>query len=309
MEQKHLISLMDWAADDIKEVLTLAHQLKAKVREGSLEQPLSGKTLALIFEKASMRTRVSFEVAATQLGGSTLYLSKSDVNLGKREPVKDGARVLSRYVDIVAARVYSHSTVEELARFSSIPVINALSDRYHPCQALADLLTIEEKFGQNRNITICYVGDANNVARSLAIIAIKLGYDYRIAAPKEYQFEQKFISSMEDIAAKTGGNFVQTDVPDEAVTGAEVLYTDTWISMGQEEEYEQRVRDLKPFALDEELCTKAAENHIVMHCLPAYRGNEITDEIIEGPHSVVFDQAENRLHAQRALIQLLMPSW
>ncbi len=303
MKVKHLVTLLDWTADEIRAVLDLAHRMKKDARLGRLSPTLTDKTLALVFEKSSMRTRVSFEVAMAQLGGHSIYLSQSDINLGKREPVKDGARVLSRYVDCIAARVHSHATVEELAAYSTIPVINALSDRVHPCQALADIMTVQERFPAREDVTLAYIGDANNVARSLAIICAKLGFGCRIACPPAYQFDEETLAQ---IRSRARGAFQLTDSPAEAAAGADVLYADTWVSMGDEAEAQQRKRDFEAYRIDSALLGMASEDAIVMHCLPAYRGNEITDEVIEGPHSVVFDQAENRLHAQRALLQVLL---
>ena len=306
MKPKHFLAVSDWTPEDIQGVLKLAHGMKADIRKGPLKHSLAGKTLALLFEKSSLRTRASFEVAMTQLGGATISLPKSDVDLGSREPVKDGARVLSRYVDGIAARVFAHATLEELAAYSTVPVINALSDCEHPCQALADIMTVEERFPNRRDVTVAFIGDANNVARSLALICAKLGYGYRIAAPKGYQFDKAFCDRTRALAMAGGTSFQATDSPAEAAAGAHVLYTDTWISMGQEDEAEKRKRDFRGYCIDARLSQKAAKDHIVLHCLPAYRGSEITDEVIEGPHSAVFDQAENRLHTQRALLHILM---
>ena len=294
---------MDWSPDEIRAVLSLAHQMKRQMREGHLRPTLAGKILALIFEKSSVRTRVSFEVAITQLGGHAIYLSQSDINLGKREPVKDGARVLSRYVDGIAARVYSHATVEELAAYSSVPVINALSDWAHPCQALADITTVQERHPDLAGVTLAFIGDANNVARSLAVICAKLGLKYRLACPAAYQFDRRFLRELESIP---GASIQVTHSPAQAAAGADVLYTDTWISMGQEAEAERRLRDFQSYRIDAALLRLAAKDVMVMHCMPASRGNEITDEVIEGPQSVVFDQAENRLHTQRAVLEVLM---
>ena len=303
MSVKHLVTLSDWAPEEIATLLELAHRLKQDARKGILQPTLTSKTLALVFEKSSMRTRVSFEVAMTQLGGHSIYLAKADINLGKREPVKDGARVLSRYVDGVAARVYSHSTVEELAAHSTVPVINALSDHAHPCQALADIMTVQEKLPDPEGIVVAYIGDANNVALSLGVACAKLGIRYRIACPPAYHFDEQ---ARREILNAGGPPIEATDSPAEAAAGADVIYTDTWVSMGQEDEERQRLRDFEGYCIDASLLALAAEGAIVMHCLPAHRGKEITDEVIEGPQSVVFDQAENRLHAQRALLQMLM---
>jgi ornithine carbamoyltransferase len=302
----HLVTLLDWEADHIRELLDLAVELKGRDREGSLEPTLERKTLALLFEKASMRTRVSFEVAMAQLGGHVTYLSKSDVNLGVREPIKDGARVLSRYVDGIAARTFSHATVEELAAYSTVPVINALSNAAHPCQALADILTIREHVDDVPAARIAFIGDANNVARSLALICAKLGLHFVIASPADYGFPPEVAAQVRDVARASGGSFQITGSPAEAAEGADVLYTDVWTSMGQEDEAEERRRDFAGFCIDSALVGHASAEVIVMHDLPAHRGQEITEEVIEGPHSVVFEQAENRLHAERALLQMLL---
>jgi len=299
----HLITLMDWETERIRELLALAHELKGRARAGTLEPTLRRKTLALLFEKPSMRTRVSFEVAMTQLGGNSIYLSQSDVNLGKREPIKDGARVLARYVDGVAARTFAHATVEELAAYSSVPVINALSDGAHPCQALADVLTIQERFPEPEKARVVFVGDANNVARSLAILCAKLGMDFTVACPPDYSFSEEFVAS---VKSNTGAAPAVCHDPSEAVEGASVVYTDVWTSMGQEAESEARRQAFAGYCVDATLVALAAPDAIVMHDLPAHRGEEITDEVIESPQSAVFDQAENRLHAQRALLQMLL---
>ncbi len=306
MDRRNLVTLLDWEAGEIREVLDLAARTKAEVRRGRFQHMLGGRTLALVFEKASMRTRVSFEVAMTQLGGRSIYLSKSDVDLGRREPVKDGARVLSRYVDAIAARVFEHSTVEQLAAYATVPVINALSNRAHPCQALADMMTIEERLATTDYISVAYIGDANNVAWSLGIICGKLGIDYVLACPEAYRFDADALATLEGIAEAGGASFTLAASPAEAAEGAHVLYTDTWVSMGQEKEAEERRRDFDGYQIDAELVARADEGAIIMHCLPAHRGSEITDEAIESPQSAVFDQSENRLHAQRALLQLLL---
>ncbi len=300
----HLTTLMDWEADRIRKVLDLAHEQK---RHGAPYKPvLERKSLALLFEKASMRTRVSFEVAMTQLGGSVTYLSREDVNLGQREPIKDGARVLSRYVDGIAARTYAHQTVEELAAYSRVPVINALSDKAHPCQALADMVTIEETFDEPGEVKIAFIGDGNNVSASLATACAKLGYHCVVASPTQYALEPEFIEALRRIADGSGGSVRLTDSPAEAADGADVLYTDVWTSMGQEDEAAQRRRAFEGYCVDTRLLSLASPRAIVMHDLPAHRGEEITDQVIEGSHSAVFDQAENRLHAERALLQILL---
>ena len=302
----HLISLVDWDADRIRRLLDLAGTLKVQAMEDALEPTLERKTLALVFEKPSMRTRVSFEVAMTQLGGATTYLSKDDVNLGVREPIKDGARVLSRYVDGVAARVYRHSVVEELAAHSSIPIINALSDLAHPCQALGDIMTIREHMGGLEGVRVAFIGDANNVARSLVVACARLGVPFVIGRPEGYGFDLEFRRQLDEIAAAAGTTVESIASPEEAVAGATVVYTDVWASMGQEEEAEERRRAFRPFQVNGELMSHAADGAVFLHCLPAHRGDEVTDEVMESPQSAVFDQAENRLHAERALLQMAM---
>jgi ornithine carbamoyltransferase len=302
----HLITLLDWETDRVRELLALAHELKARAGEGELEPTLAGKSLALLFEKRSMRTRVSFEVAMTQLGGHAVYLSREDVDLGAREPIKDGARVLSRYVDGIAARVNSHASVEELAAYAEVPVINALSDMAHPCQALADALTIQEHFPDADGVKVAFIGDANNVSRSLAVVCARLGLQFAIAGPIDYGFEAGFAERVGALAAETGATFAAVASPAEAVADADVIYTDVWTSMGQEAEAEERRRAFAGFCVDEELVARAPEHVIVMHDMPAHRGEEITDGVIEGPNAVLFDQAENRLHAERALLQMLL---
>jgi len=306
VKKRHLITLLDWDAAEIRAVLDLAHSMKKDAAKGALPASLAGKTIALVFEKSSMRTRVSFEVGIGQLGGHPIYLSQRDIGLGKREPVKDVARALSRYVDGIIARVYAHATVEQLARHASVPVINALSDAAHPCQALGDLMTIEEKCASLDHVTVAYIGDANNVARSLAVGCARLGIDYRLACPKAYQFNEGSRKEIESLMSNSGASFAVSESPQDAAAGADVLYTDTWVSMGEEAEAEQRLRDFQGYCIDAELVRKASAGVVVMHCLPAYRGNEITEEVIEGAHSAVFEQAENRLHAQRALLHLLI---
>lgn len=265
-----------------------------------------GKILALLFEKPSLRTRVSFEVAMMRLGGKAIYLSPPEVGLGKREPVADVARVLGRYVDIIAARVFSHNSLVELAETANIPVINALSDLEHPCQALADMLTIMEHKGGVKGIKIAYIGDGNNVANSLMLMSAMLGADFFIASPKGYEIQPDIAEKAFSFSIQSGANIECLNNPAEAVRGADVIYTDTWTSMGQEEEAEKRRADFNGFQINSELLCHAPERVMVMHCLPAHRGEEITGDILDGPHSVVFDQAENRAHVAGAVIAYLL---
>jgi ornithine carbamoyltransferase len=302
MNGKDFISISDLTPYHLEELISVALALK----RGQEGPDLRGKTLALLFEKPSLRTRVSFDVAMRQLGGDSLYLSPQEVGLGSREPVADVARVLSRYVDAIAARTFGHDTVVELARHSSIPVINALSDAEHPCQALADLLTVQEKKGRLRGLTLAFIGDGNNVAASLALATAMSGMRFRIASPAGYELPQTVQEEARRLASASGGEVSFLQEPIEAAKGAEIVYTDVWASMGQEAEAEQRRRDFQGYQVNEALLRVAAPEAIVMHDLPAHRGEEITDEAIEGSRSVVFDQAENRLHAQKAVLSLLL---
>jgi ornithine carbamoyltransferase len=263
---------------------------------------LGGKTLAIMFEKPSLRTRVSFELAMHQLGGQTIYLTPGEVRLGERESVSDVARVLSRYVDAIAARTFSHQTLETLARYSSVPVINALSDLEHPCQALADLLTIYEKKGELQGLTLAFVGDGNNVAHSLMLAASLMGMNLRIASPPGYIVQDKILHTAKGYASDIGAEILCTQKPQLAVSGADVVYTDVWTSMGQEAEAQQRRQVFSGYQVNDELLSLAKEDAILMHPLPAHRGEEVAEGILDSPRSVVFDQAENRLHLQKALL-------
>jgi ornithine carbamoyltransferase len=298
MKGKDLLSIADLSGEDIHQLISDAVDVKAR---GWLDM-LSGKTLALMFEKPSLRTRVSFELAMRQLGGETIYLSPAEVGLGQREAVSDVARVLSRYVDAIAARTFSHQALEALASYSSVPVINALSDWEHPCQALADLLTIYEKKGELQGLILAFVGDGNNVARSLMLAASLTGMNFRIASPPGYALDDRVMNLALSNAASSGGEIVRTEDPRQAVSGADIVYTDVWASMGQEAEAEVRRKIFASFQVNSELLSLAKEDTIFMHPLPAHRGEEVTDEVIDGPRSVVFDQAENRLHLQKALL-------
>ena len=302
MHGRHLISVADLSPRDVQRVVDVALQTK----NGQSVSILGGKTLALLFEKPSLRTRVSFDVAMQQLGGHALYLSPAEVGLGEREPVADVARVLSRYVDAIAARTFKHETVEELARWADVPVINALSDGEHPCQALADLLTIYEKKDRWRGLVLAFVGDGNNVASSLMLGSAMVGMEFRIASPQGYCVSRALVDKAESLAAASGAAVVCVESPQEAVRGADVVYTDVWASMGQEKEQVERRRAFSGYQVNAELLALASPDAIVMHDLPAHRGEEIADEVIEGPQSVVFDQAENRLHAQKAVLALIL---
>jgi ornithine carbamoyltransferase len=300
----HFLSLLDFSAQQLQELLDLSIELKKLYKSGGRDLCLSGKVLAMLFEKVSLRTRVSFQVAMSDLGGTAIYLKPEDIGIiGKREPAKDMARVFSRYVDGIMARTFSHETLLELARWSTVPVINALSDWSHPCQVMADMMTILEHFGRLEGLTLAYVGDGNNVARSLAEACAQFGLRYQIASPKDYMLDEKTISEAE--AARPGTVFPSNN-PVEAVQNADIIYTDTWVSMGQEAEKEKRIADFQGFQINSELLSKAPAHAKIMHCLPAYRGYEITDEVAESKNSIIFDQAENRLHFQRALLKKLL---
>lgn len=302
MRTRHLLSLRDLSIDELREVLALALRMK---REGQ-GQPLAGKTLALVFEKPSLRTRVSFDVAMHQLGGHTVYLGPREVGLGVREPVRDVARVLSQMVDAVAARVHEPAVLDELAGFSTIPVINALSSGEHPCQALADLITIQEHRGDLEGLTLAYIGDGNNVGSALALGCAMTGVHFRIASPHGYELPADVLAIARTYGARTGARTETFVQPKEAATGADVVYTDVWTSMGQEAEAAARREAFAGFRVDNELLSVASADVLLMHDLPAHRGEEIAEEAIEGPHSVVFQQAGNRLHAQKALLVLLL---
>ena len=298
MAGKDLVSISDLNSEDIRLLISDAVDMKAK---GWLSL-LSGKMLAIMFEKPSLRTRVSFEVAMRQLGGDTIYLSPAEVGLGKRESVPDVARVLSRYVDAIVARTFSHQTIEVLAEYSAVPVINALSDLEHPCQALADLVTIYEKKGELNGLTLAFVGDGNNVTHSLLLAASLVGMNFRIASPTGYAVQERILHLAQGYAAGSGAEIFCTEEPRLAVSGADVVYTDVWTSMGQEAEAEERRRIFAHYQLNTELMLSAKEDAIVMHPLPAHRGEEVTDSVLDSPKSVVFDQAENRMHLQKALL-------
>lgn len=299
---KDLISMADLSNEDIHELLDSAQDLKEKRARGKINEFLKNKSLAMIFEKPSTRTRVSFEVAMSELGGHGLYLNYKDIQLGRGEPISDTAEVLSRYVHGIAGRVNSHDTISEIAKYSTIPVINALSDLEHPCQILADLLTIQEYRNRIKNLKFTWVGDGNNVCNSAILGCAIVGTDIAIACPEGYEPNNDIVKQ----AKKIGGNVSITHDPAEAADNADILYTDVWISMGDEEEREKRLNDLGDYQINSRLVDLAKNDAIVMHCLPAHRGEEITEDVLNGPHSVIFDQAENRLHAQKALILKLM---
>ena len=299
------ISINRCDVEDLNELLDLSSQLKIMYKAGKRDICLAGKTLALLFEKPSLRTRISFQVAMTNLGGNVVYIKPEDIGgmIGQREPTKDMARVLERYVDGIMARTFSHNAVVELAEFASVPVINALTDFSHPCQAMADVLTIKEHKGRIAGIKIAYIGDGNNVARSLAFASAKLGMKLDIASPAGYELDG---TSIDGANAISDVCVVQKSDPFDAVAGADIIYTDTWVSMGQEDEKQKRIAEFAGYQVSMDMVRAAGDDVKVMHCLPAYRGLEISDEVMESENSVVFDQAENRLHFQRALLKKLM---
>ena len=302
-----LLSIHELRADDVEEILTLAADLKAKQKAGIPHKLLAGKTLGMIFEKSSTRTRVSFEVGMYQLGGQALFLSSRDLQLGRGEPIKDTARVLSRYLDGIMIRTYGHERIEELARYADIPVINALSDLLHPCQALTDLLTIREYKGKNlAGLKMAYVGDGNNMTHSLMYAAAKVGMNFAAATPEGYEPNAEVVANAKADAAETGATVTITHNPMEAVADADIIVTDTWASMGQEAEHDARTAVFRPYQVNRALVDAADARCIVMHCLPAYRGEEITEDVFEEFADVIFDEAENRLHVQKAIMALVM---
>ncbi|MEW6718040.1 MAG: ornithine carbamoyltransferase [Chloroflexota bacterium] len=303
---KDFLAIADYSPQTLLELLDLAVRLKEEWKAGGNRPLLKGKTLAMIFQKPSLRTRVSFDMAMRHLGGDALYLSPAEIGLGKRESIADIARVMSGYVEAMMARVFDHEHVVELARWASIPVINGLSNYNHPCQALGDALTIYEHFGKVKGLNISFVGDGNNVAVSLMHIAAKLGANFTIASPEGYEISQKAVRLGQSIAVENGCRITTLRDPREAVQEADVIYTDTWVSMGQEDEARKRETVFPPYQVNASLVSKAKPTAIVMHCLPAHRGQEITDEVADGPHSMIFPQAHNRLHAQKAILVHLL---
>ncbi|MCX7772637.1 MAG: ornithine carbamoyltransferase [Clostridia bacterium] len=304
---KHLLCLSEWSSQEIMETLKLAEKLKYENKNGIRHNHLlKGKTLGLIFAKSSTRTRVSFEVGMYQLGGYSLFLSSSDIQLGRGETVSDTAKTLSRYIDGIMIRTFKHSDVVDLADCGTIPVINGLTDSQHPCQILADLQTVKEYKGKLAGLKMAYIGDGNNVANSLLIGCAKVGMNISVATPKGYECDTESVKLAQEAAKESGAAVVTTNDPHEAIKDADVVYTDTWVSMGMEAEKEQRISIFMPYQVNAELMAEAKSDAIFMHCLPAYRGYEVTADIIDGPQSVVFDEAENRLHAQKAVLVKLL---
>jgi ornithine carbamoyltransferase len=304
MKKRDLTSMHDLSSDEIREILSLAVKLK---KDKKLQTDhLQGKAVGLVFQKPSNRTRVSFEVGVYQLGGKCLYLGPQEINLGKREATEDVAKTLSRYLDCIVARTFLHSDVLDLAKYATVPVINGLSDLYHPCQAFADILTIQEKLGKIDNVTVAYIGDGNNVCHSLMLICTKLGINIKVATPKGYEVNSDILKSAHAYAKETGAVVTTTHDPKKAAKGANVIYADVWTSMGQEEEAEKRLKDFHDYQINAGLVKLADPNYIFLHCLPAHRGEEVTTDIIDGAHSFVFDQAENRMHVEKAILIFLL---
>jgi len=301
--KKDFISIANHSPAELQEILDLAVQLKNERKDKGENLPiLKNKVLGMVFQKPSLRTRVSFDMAMRHLGGDALYLSPNEIGLGQRESVADVARVLAGYLDVVMARVFTHQHVLDLAKWSDIPIINGLSDYDHPCQGMADALTIVEKFGSLKGLNVTFVGDGNNVAVSLLHICSKLGANFTLAAPEGYDIPSEVLSECQSFAESSGSTIHTLRNPHEAVKSAHVIYTDTWTSMGQEDETEKRKKVFPPYQVNEKLVSEASKEVIVMHCLPAHRGQEITDEVADGPHSVLFPQAHNRMHAQKAIL-------
>ena len=301
--KRDFVSLYDFSKEELLALLKRAKELKEMQKRGENYRPLEGKTLGMVFEKPSTRTRVSFEVGMYQLGGHALFLSSQEMQLGRGETVADTARILSRYVDGIMIRTFSHRNVEEMARFATVPVINGLSDLLHPCQILSDIFTIWEKLGRYEGVKVAYIGDGNNVANSWINGALRMGMELWVASPPDYEPDGEILRRAKD---ENPRSVHLTHDPRKAAEGAHVLYTDVWTSMGQEEEQERRREVFRPYQLNRELVDLAEEGALVMHCLPAHRGEEITDEVMDGPQSVVFDQAENRLHVQKAILEALL---
>jgi ornithine carbamoyltransferase len=302
--KKDLISIKDLTAGEIGDILALTDRLKGSSL--SFSQVLKGKSIALVFQKPSNRTRVSFEVGMYQLGGLAVYLGPNEINLGVRESIHDVAKTLSRYVNAVVLRTFEHQNVIEMAKFAGIPIINGLSDLSHPCQALADIYTVKEKLGKLKGLKLAYIGDGNNVCHSLLYACSKMGMDVSVASPKGYECQPSVVKESKGLAKNSGSSVFMTNKPEDAAKGADVLYTDVWASMGQEKEAAKRAKAFKGFQINKKLAALAKPHCLIMHCLPAHRGQEISDEVIDSKNSVVFDEAENRLHVQKAILIKLL---
>jgi ornithine carbamoyltransferase len=303
---RHFLAIKDHSREELMDLLTLSLDLKHEWKAGGNKPRLQDKVLAMIFQKPSLRTRVSFDMAMRHVGGDALYLSPNEIGLGKREAISDVSRVLSGYVDAIMARVFAHEHILELARYASVPVINGLSDYNHPCQAVADALTMLEEFKHLEGLNVAFVGDGNNVAVSLIFTCAKLGMNFNIASPEGYDLPTDVLQEADEMARESGAKIQRLRAPEEAVIDAKVIYTDTWVSMGQEQEIKTREKVFPPYQVNEDLMSRADPEAIVMHCLPAHRGQEITDEVADGPQSRLFPQAENRMHAQKAILVSLL---
>ncbi len=298
---RHFLTLRDYSKDEILEILELAHKIKLETKNRVYKDYMPRHTLGMIFEKSSTRTRVSFETGIYQLGGVGLFLSSNDIQLGRGEPMSDTSRVISRMVDMVMIRTFEQTKIEEFAKYSKVPVINGLTNEYHPVQLMADYMTIQEA-GLDKDLVVAYVGDGNNLAHSWLMLASKLGFELRIATPKGYEVNQEILDDAINFAKTSGAKIIIGNDPKEACKGATVITTDTWVSMGQEDEKEKRVKDFDGYIVDEDMMKLGASNAIFLHCLPAYRGYEVSEEVIEGKQSLVFEEAENRLHAQKGVM-------
>lgn len=303
---KHLLSIHDLSVEEVEKILDTAADLKAKLKAGIEHKILAGKSMGMIFSKSSTRTRVSFETGMYQLGGHALFLSSNDIQLGRGESIYDTANVLSRYLDGIMIRTFKQSDVEDLAKYGSIPIINGLTDLLHPCQALTDIFTAYEHKGRLKGLKLAYIGDGNNMAHSLMYAGAKVGMDVSVASPDGYECNAEIVENAKADAKLTGAVIDVSNDPESAVKNADVVYTDTWVSMGQEEEKAKRIKDFEGYTIDEKLFSLADSEAVFMHCLPAYRGYEVTEGVIDGPNSVIFDEAENRLHVQKAVMALTM---
>jgi ornithine carbamoyltransferase len=306
MQSRHLLSINDLSRSDVQSLFATAQELKGLQKKGIPHGRLEGRSLAMIFEKPSLRTRATFEIGMFQLGGKAVYFQPHDIKLGVRETVADVAHNLERWFDLIMCRVFTNKTARTLAENSRIPVINGLCDREHPCQALTDLFTVQEHMGTLAGRTLAFIGDGNNVAHSLMLLCAKVGMDFNLACPAGYEPDPGIVMEAESIAAATGAQISVSNDPIEMAKGADILYADVWVSMGQENETQDRLKIFQPFQINKKLLDQAHPNARVMHCLPAHRGEEITDEVIDGPQSIVFDQAENRLHVQKAIMVSLL---
>lgn len=303
---KHLLSIHDLSVEEVEKILDTAQDLKAKQKNGIEHKVLSGKSMGMIFSKSSTRTRVSFETGMYQLGGHALFLSSNDIQLGRGESVYDTANVLSRYLDGIMIRTFKQSDVEDLAKYGSIPIINGLTDLLHPCQALTDIFTAYEYKGRLKGLKLAYIGDGNNMAHSLMYAGAKVGMDVSVASPEGYGCNSGIVDNAKADAKLTGAVIDVSNDPEKAMAGADIVYTDTWVSMGQEEEKAKRIKDFEGYTIDDKLFALAKPDAVFMHCLPAYRGYEVTESVIDGSRSVIFDEAENRLHVQKAVMVLTM---